>query len=297
MNITTLLFLTLALFSNFICIFLIALRYKHLFISISEHAKFLDVTKLVAITQIASYLTPFNIGILLGRPFIGKKFFNIQPGKTILATVIDQWLEFFWQSLLVIFLIVIGVGSFFQKDLFVFPILFLILSLVFLLLFSKTLYPKIFIIKDSIPSFLKKLLKRFITLQDLTTAKTYLDQNLHTKKFILPYFSLVLLFILAYPLILYFTSLAFSSSLPYTKIFTATWASYLIGRLSGIPGGFGTRDLTLGAFLALYGLSLEQAAIIALVYRIVTLLPSFLLSLSFVPEILFLLKKNPPKSI
>jgi len=138
MNITTLLFLTLALFSNFICIFLIALRYKHLFISISEHAKFLDVTKLVAITQIASYLTPFNIGILLGRPFIGKKFFNIQPGKTILATVIDQWLEFFWQSLLVIFLIVIGVGSFFQKDLFVFPILFLILSLVFLLLFSKT---------------------------------------------------------------------------------------------------------------------------------------------------------------
>jgi len=290
------LYLLLALLANFFCILLISLRYTSLFNLLEEHLSLFNAFKLVGITQLISYLTPFNLGILLGRPFIAKHLSGIPPAKTILATIFDQFLELFWQGLILISLILIGGFSFFKPQT---PSPFFILMIIIgvFAIFSFLTYNyflnKLIFHQQKIPHWIRIVIGKFVTIKDLVTLSNIFKKRKSIHQFFFVYSVLIVFFIILYPSILYFTTLAFNTPLHYWTVFGLTWASYLAGRLSGIPGGLGTRDVTLGAALSLLGVSVGQASLITLTYRIITFLPSLLTTLLYGTQFLPSLRRKP----
>jgi len=79
------------------------------------------------------------------------------------------------------------------------------------------------------------------------------------------------------PLILHFCIMMFANNVSYYKVFLVYWVSMVVGRLSGIPGGFGSRDLTAGGLLLLYGVPASASIQIIIWQRIVSLIPYFLI--------------------
>ncbi len=286
--ITILLYSFLALISNFFCILLISGRYKTIFTTLGETPKIFDLIGLVSVTQLISYVTPFNIGLVFGRSFLAKKFIKIQPGLTLLVTIYDQWLEIIWQLFIIFFLILLTGSKYFStKIVLVLAVLLLFLSFLFVVFLGSVL-KRVLLFKVHLPAWLKKILKKISSGQDIELVISSLkERKMFSFRLLLSLCPWILLFIFTYPLILYFTTPLLGIHLAYVDSFLIAWVSYLTGRLSGIPGGFGTRDITLAFLLTPFTSSIKEVVLLTTFYRILALFPSIIIAvfiLIFTPE-------------
>ena len=96
-------------------------------------------------------------------------------------------------------------------------------------------------------------------------------------KFIISYMGLTFLVIFFVPFGLYFSSLIFDYPFNFLSILMIYWASFIIGRLSGIPGGLGTRDIAMGFLLNRLGVPTLGIINIILFYRLINLIPSLII--------------------
>ena len=104
-----------------------------------------------------------------------------------------------------------------------------------------------------------------------------LKKLISTKRFIINYISAAILFVFLTPLMLHFIFLSLSIQTNYSIAFIAYWLSLTIGFISGIPGGFGARELTMGSILMLLiNIDIKTSILIVLSYRIISILPHIL---------------------
>jgi len=275
-------FLIFAQILAFLCSMILAYKLKIILNYMQENVNFSVALAIQTIGQISSYLTPLNLGVIVIRPLIGKKLGNISPRKVIFATLFDQWFELFIQLILFLLLLISGMTLILniQIEYNWIYFLFLFLTLFFAVIVSK---PEPFIkfalkFIPLLPSFFKKRLKGENVLLIVEKVKEY---QLFNKNKLSYLFFLYLIFILLYPTILLALVKSFNAHLTYFTSFILIWLSYILGRVSGIPGGYGVRDLSLGAMLILQGVESTTAILVVSIYRIITLIPSFALGISF----------------
>jgi uncharacterized protein (TIRG00374 family) len=86
--------------------------------------------------------------------------------------------------------------------------------------------------------------------------------------------------ILIAPLSLVLTLKVFSIQLPFIQTFAVYWFSFVIGRVSGLPGGFGSRDVAMGFLLVMNNIPLEDSVYIILLNRLAVVIPQLLIGLA-----------------
>ena len=92
-------------------------------------------------------------------------------------------------------------------------------------------------------------------------------------------FVLALLIWAIFPLKLVLLILPHTSTIPMLVLFGTTFVSYFAGMIPLLPGGLGTFETTMSGLLTIYGLPLNQAVAITIVFRFITFWFVLLLSL------------------
>jgi uncharacterized protein (TIRG00374 family) len=151
------------------------------------------------------------------------------------------------------------------------------------------LFNFIFAHKDKIPQFLRKRLVKY-----KFTKENMLRFSEQMKKFMKDYKSNAL--ILAFTAVMFFSNplsfylLFVGANIPFTffEIILVYWVSLIVGKVSGIPGGFGARDITAIGMLVALGVASDIAVSISVLFRLLTLVvPIFVGG----PVVLIFLKK------
>ncbi|NLW56818.1 MAG: flippase-like domain-containing protein [Firmicutes bacterium] len=92
-------------------------------------------------------------------------------------------------------------------------------------------------------------------------------------------FVLALLIWAIFPLKLILLIFPHNNSIPLLVLFGTTFVSYFAGMIPLLPGGLGTFETTMSGLLTIYGLPLNQAVAITIVFRFITFWFVLLLSL------------------
>lgn len=271
----------MALLSNCVAIYLISVRYKFIINLMGRKLSVFNSLVVMIVSQLTTYIVPFKLGPILTKPHLTKKYSDATLNQSIAATVFEQFCELFFQIFLLLFILIFLFNKdtsstlLFQSEL-VIAAIFISVT-VFVLLRRKAI-TFIWGYRHMAPKILKRLAKKLNLSHE--NMQIVADESLEyfTKpKVILMFlfFSIMLFFII--PMILKFCVLAYSGTITYYKVFLIYWVSMIVGRLSGIPGGFGSRDLTMGGLLVFYGVPAYDGLQIVIWQRIVSLIPYFVI--------------------
>ena len=85
-------------------------------------------------------------------------------------------------------------------------------------------------------------------------------------------FVLALLIWAIFPLKLVLLIFPYTHAIPSLVLFGTTFVSYFAGMIPLLPGGLGTFEATMSGILTAYGLTLNQAVAITIVFRFITFL-------------------------
>ena len=259
---------------NFVYIVLVSLRYKYLLHVMKEKISLLHASCLFCVYQAVTYLDPLKIGGVVAKPVATRLLAKTSLRNAFLATAFEQVFDFIWQIPLVILAVLYFGNALFsavngaQLWLIGGAVVFGILVAIF---FQQILN---FFLQKIIPKKLRKM-------------QTFRNENfLSVKKEILLLFKspsrvgmmflITAVFVLFSPFLLLVALAGFNAGISYGAAFLAYWVSFSVGRLSGIPGGFGSRDVTLLGMLVYFGIASGVALKAILLYRMITLIPNLL---------------------
>ena len=96
-------------------------------------------------------------------------------------------------------------------------------------------------------------------------------------KFLIFVSLLTLLVVLFAPFLITISLLPFGVVLSYQQAFFIYWIAFIVGRVSGIPGGFGSRDITMAGLLTYYGIAPGIVIKVIIIYRIITMVPNLVI--------------------
>ncbi len=223
-------------------------------------------------SQLASYLVPFRAGVVVAKPALTKRYSKATLPQCVGTMAFEQFFELGTQVLLLplllyflgeqllthytplriaflIGLVVVVLGGLFNyKYLIKFPF-------VFLRFMPQRLRDKVERSGFDQASVQQKLEHLFISLKN-------------PRLFVVLVVSTIVLFWIN-PYLIVFSGAIFDVEIAFGAAFLAYWVSVIIGRLSGLPGGFGARELTLVGALKLFGVGMLTAVNIALLARAV----------------------------
>lgn len=264
-------FIILAYVINFIAIITIALKNKFIVESLGSRLSLKDSSYVYFVSQFLSFISPGKIAGILSKPVLNNHYSGMGMRNSVIALFFEQIFELAWQFLLFVLLLLFFGSDIFiggtNKLLFILVALFLLL---FLLIFNKA---RIFrLLKKRAPKKLKRFIKAKIIkegdFKSLIDDTIGLFSNL-TLMLKLSAVTFVQLFLS--PLIILLSVKAINLDISYLTAIFAFWFSYILGKFSGIPAGLGVRDISLGVYLKVAGLSIKEIAIIALIYRIISM--------------------------
>ncbi len=271
-----------ALAVNVVCIVILSYKFMLVLHYMGEKLTISYSIAIVSLGQVLSYITPLNLGVLAVRSVSGKILANVEPKKMVFATLFDQWLELLAQ-VVILALLMVSVGFKALKFGFGYSAVLFVLAIIMMaFIFYKPERSINFILKfkSLIPGFLRKILRRKINSKDIVGfSEQFESYKLLERKKILVLLSVYIIFVLVYPLIFYLLLDIFSISLSYINSFIFVWLSYILGRISGIPGGLGARDVSLAGLITAQGIGIGSVVMIIFLYRIVTMLPSFIIGI------------------
>ncbi|MFA4887563.1 MAG: lysylphosphatidylglycerol synthase transmembrane domain-containing protein [Candidatus Nanoarchaeia archaeon] len=291
---TTIFYLSLAFFINLLYSFLIAARFSNLLTYFQERMSILHSFYVFCISKCGALITPFLAGSLLTKPLACKHYGNIPLPKGLFLTLLEQVLDFGILIILLPILLLFLGTYFFALYLQIFFILFLLAFVLFVLIKHELFITFIWKFKNFVPKILLKFgKKRGITQENTSESLKQIKESLTNKRFLLSLIPYIFIQIILMPFVLYFVVKAFSFNLGYSQIFLTYWASTALGKISGLPGGFGSTDLTMGGLLFLFRIGTLEATSIILAFRIITLAPALIIGgyLTFYLSALYSLKK------
>lgn len=264
---------------NFIYISLISLRYIYILRVMKRKLSLLHSSYLFCISQTVNYLTPFKIGGILIKPVATRWFSKIPLKDSFFVTIFEQLFDYLWQIVLFALIIALA-GERFLPNFRFLQIIFIVTSLVIILFFIIKLNVILqFMFKRAFKSKYSELFSKTMQFVDF---KQEIFAYIKNPRFVFIVVLLTVVFALFAPLLLSISLVAFGVSLSYSDIFLLYWASFIVGRISGIPGGFGSRDLTIGALLVVYGLSSTIIIKSIILYRVITIIPNVVIGGGFI---------------
>lgn len=265
-----------------------AFRYSFLLGHIGEKLDLFKSTLIILSTQIVKFIVPFKIGTI-SKPIITKILTGISIKKSSLICIFEEISEIIWELLLIPFLLFALGRKFIANYLFI-DILFFIFFIFLLIIFILKIKYFIFLMwkfKIFIPEFIKRKLRDKINREKVNF---YFDEFLSfssNRKVLFYYIIFIIILILTQPLVLYASLKYFNVNLDYLLILVFYWASFIIGRVSGIPGGFGSRDLSLTALIVTQNVSFDLALKITVLYRLIAIVPIIILGIGPLLSVIF----------
>ncbi len=269
-------YILIILVINLISAVFFSLRYRYVLNYLGEHIKATSAFLIFCLSGTINYLIPFKGGIFVGGPTAAKLKENISVEKSSIVLIFEQLFEAIWQLIFIIFFFIFAGNKIFKNHP-LFNIIFLSIMLIIILYFVFR-HDKLLNILIKIHVFLPKKLKNFINkigIKKENTSEAFKNLKLlFTKKSFLLNYSLRTVFLIFFtPLNLLFILMAFSYYFSYLDIIIMFWTSFILGKLSGLPGGLGLRDLAIGAFLVNLGISTTLTVQIVFLHRILSLFP------------------------
>lgn len=273
-------YLILALFISIALLIILAIRFQIIFKQIDEEISLLHSFYASCIAQFSTYLLPFKVGAVAAKPLALKVLTKSPLKKSLFATFFEQFVDASWQlSLLPILLFIIGGEKLLDNSKIELAIYIL---LIILILWALKSYSRFISLAWKFKRFLPKSLLRVGKKMELTErdANEFMNKSIGylSEWFFFIKLSIPTLFVIfVSPVIVQLTTLAFSLMIDFKTAFLIYWVSLVVGRLSGIPGGFGSRDITMVGLLGIFNIDVASAIKITFLYRFVTMLPTILI--------------------
>ncbi|MBI4739746.1 flippase-like domain-containing protein [Candidatus Woesearchaeota archaeon] len=213
-------------------------------------------------------------GMVLAKPYLTHYTTRNGLKGAFFATVFEQLFETAWQVVaLPLMLFFFSEKVIIKSAVTTAEVVFLLFSLMLILfLLRKRIFRFIFAHKDKIPHFLKKRLAKYNF-----TKENMLKFSQQMREFIKDYkrnFLIVCLTALIFfsnPLAFYLLFLGAQIHVTFFEIIIVYWVSLIIGKISGIPGGFAARDLTSIGMLVSLGVASDLAISMSILFRLLTL--------------------------
>ncbi len=281
-----LLFVLAGMTASILSVILMAIRYSIILSKVDEKLPIRSSVFIIFVAQLASYIAPFRVGAIATRTVTTKIIEKVPLKKSVLATTIENIYEFGWQIMsLPLLLILIGEAMTINSLQVEILLITSFCALLFILLRSpNNVFTVIWKMRRVIPKrLLKRLKTRKLGKKELKRAMDKSAEYVKDWKILLHITLPTLLLLLISPLIIQFSGLFFSVHLDFRVAFLVYWTSLIIGRLSGLPGGFVSRDLTMIGVLGIFGVNAILGTQITLIYRFMTMTPVIVFgSLSFI---------------
>lgn len=260
---------------NLISAILIGLRYRFVLSYLGKKISVLSSFLIFCISSSINYLIPFKGGILIGGPTAAKLKEDIEFNKSSVVLIFEQLFEIIWQLIFILIAIWFTGNKLFNNSLFSF--IFITCSILVIIYFIFN-YEKLFFILTKVHSFFPKKIKNIIQKLNIKDNTNDVIKNVkflfRNKKFLLVYVLQTLIIIFETPLNLFLILLFYSFYINYFYILFIFWISFILGKLSGLPGGLGVRDLALGTILTSFNIPLNLTVKIVFIHRILSLFPT-----------------------
>ncbi len=257
---------------NLVYIMLVSIRYKYLLYALGEKISLLHASCLFCVYQTVTYLDPFKIGGVVVKPLISKALSKTGVRNSFIVTMFEQVFDFTWQIPLLIIVFFIFGRSLFSKIPYTQVIIILAavaVSLAVVINFQRILD---FFLKKIVPRKMKRF--SFFNKEEFNGIRKDLLHSFKDKKHIFWILLITLVFALFAPLLITISLMPFGIMISYQQAFIVYWVSLVVGRISGIPGGFVSRDVTLLGMLVYYGLPSAIVLKSIFLYRIITIVPN-----------------------
>lgn len=264
--------IAVALIVNSVAIIIFAKRFQAILAQLGQPISSVHSFLITNTVQLAAYVAPLGTGALISKPMMTYFYSKVPVRKTVLAVIFEQIYTLYWDLFLLLSILLFAGGAFFEGVRTVTIAAWLSILGIFTL--SMTQYEKalLYIIDkgEGAPRFFRKAMAKFgvSEMKDVESLKQNLRAFLDNG-FLIRYSLYIVSVILILPLTLYFTGRCCGVELMYSSAFIGYWSSMILGRLSGLPGGFGVRDVSMGAFLVYLQVPAADAAVITLLNRLV----------------------------
>jgi uncharacterized protein (TIRG00374 family) len=275
--------------ASFLCVFLIAERYRLILVSLGERFSQKESIFTTSVSQISSYLIPVKVSSFTTRPLAAKFFAGASLKKATVAATFDQVFEIGWEIVSLPFMLILVSGWKTAELSLNIIFLFAAVALVALVMSRPE---KVFYFLWRFKSIVPRRVKRFLSRRHVNEAQivSLMKESsslFSNRKLVLKVVIVTVLSLVIFPLMLLFPAYFLGGSMDYTTAFLIFWISTIIGRLSGIPGGFVTKDVTMLGLLNLYGMDMMLSLAVIFAYRIVSILPNVVLG---VPPLIMKMK-------
>lgn len=233
-----------------------------------------DFYKTDVIATVINIISPLKFTAVLIRPLLIKRVTKINYKISASVSTVEQLVE--WSIQIITFFVCVLIIGFAKLNFTAIVIISLIAFLMLILLFfekrttilvdkSVELFKRVS--PKKIVNFINKKIKKrhFIDLIEELQKK----ENKKSDFVKLIFWSIAL--IIYTPLSMYLIFRAFDINLSYTYVFAVFWLPFFLGRVSGIPGGFGVREGAMILILSGMGVNAIRATEVTIYFRILTI--------------------------
>lgn len=270
-------YVTLILVINLLSVILMCLRYRFVLGFIDKKISYLSSFLIISIANSINYLMPFKSGVIIGNPMAAKIVESVSLKKGFVVHFFEQTFEILWEiSFIFLAALFLISQELITKNTIIklVSVIFLLLLILFFIVKNKFLLKLLLKAYSFMPNKIKAIvLKNNFKKDDAEKILENLKGLFTNKKFLLKYFLRTSIVILVIPINLLFTVYAFSISINYLSAFLVFWVSFILGRISGLPGGLGTREIVMSLLLVNLGLPTNVSIQIAFLNRILGFFP------------------------
>lgn len=256
-------------------------KYKIIFANINERISVWKSFLINCIVKFSMHLAPFKMGTILTKPVATKVLSKIRIKKSLPAIFFEQIFDTGWQILMLPFLLLlIGQKRIFGNILMEFAIFAAFIVFIFIAYKKRgLLFSWLFRMKRFLPNKIRKAAKKHgFTRKTLNKMVEDSLRSLSDWRFLAKLAIPTVVSIFTSHLILLFCAYTLSLPVDFVTAFLIYWTSAIIGRLSGLPGGFGAKDATMLGLFTLFGFDIVLAVEVLVLYRILTFVPFAIIS-------------------
>lgn len=269
-------FIFMTLFVILITTLLNAIRYKLIANELfAGYISILNSFFVICASQFSNYILPLKTGVIVIKPWLTKKYSELSLEKSFVVTGFEQFFEIGFQMLMLPFLLyllgdILLFKSLSTKIISLSCAIFIILICVFN--YKQIIKFSLKFIRFTPKRFRDALEKRGINERSLLNTANQAISSISNLSFFIKLNFWTILLVIVSPFIITTVTYAFNATIPYKEAFLIYWVSMIIGRLSGLPGGLGVRDITMAGLLISFGFNAQLTLSITLFYRILVIL-------------------------
>ena len=268
-----LIYVAIAVLFNMAAISMGAVKYMFILRYFKSNIQFIESVIISLFTRFANYLAPFKVGFIIAKPLI-TRLFSDDLGKSYQAVIAEQAYDIIWQMFLFVFLIALLGEQLFLGNIALKVALILIFIAVALasIRYSDKFLFMLFKFRFIIPKKIRKMgIEKGLDRESLSNYLKEISLMFRNIR-IMSYLSLMTIFqITVSSLIIMFISLSLDVNIYFFQAVVLFWLPFVAGRISGMPAGLGSRDVTQGAILISYGITTGTAAQFVLLTRIISM--------------------------